>query len=133
MSIRYDVRAPVDDAALTALHGGAFSRPQDAVIPWSARLATHSLTWVTARSGQHLVGFVNVIGDGGAHAVLLDTVVEPDQQGRGIGRRLVSIAAAEARAAGCEWLHVDYEPTLAHFYEHGCGFRPTPAGLIPLT
>ena len=28
-----------------------------------------------------------------------------------------------------EWLHVDYEPQLAPFYEP-CGFRPTAAGLM---
>ena len=37
-----------------------------------------------------------------------------------------------AKAAGCEWLHVDFEPDLAPFYFDACGFRPTPAGLIHL-
>jgi hypothetical protein len=35
-------------------------------------------------------------------------------------------------AAGCEWLHVDFETRLTPFYIEGCGFRPTPAGLIHL-
>jgi hypothetical protein len=30
------------------------------------------------------------------------------------------------------WLHVDFEPHLEGFYR-GCGFTPTPAGLIRLT
>jgi hypothetical protein len=34
---------------------------------------------------------------------------------------------AEVTAAGCPWLHVDYEPHLDGFYR-GCGFRPTAAG-----
>jgi hypothetical protein len=37
-----------------------------------------------------------------------------------------------ARAAGCEWLHVDFGEHLAAFYVGACGFRPTPAGLIRL-
>lgn len=37
-----------------------------------------------------------------------------------------------ARTAGCEWLHVDYEPHLAHFYLNKCGFRPARAGLMRL-
>jgi hypothetical protein len=37
-----------------------------------------------------------------------------------------------ARAAGCEWLHVDFEEHLRSFYVDRCGFRPTPAGLIAL-
>ena len=41
---------------------------------------------------------------------------------------LVNAVIAEAFKAGCDWVHVDYEPHLADFYENACGFRPTPAG-----
>ena len=37
-----------------------------------------------------------------------------------------------ARAAGCEWLHVDFDPELAPFYLGACGFERTDAGLIHL-
>jgi hypothetical protein len=37
-----------------------------------------------------------------------------------------------ARAAGCEWLHVDFEDHLRRFYLGACGFTPTNAGLIEL-
>lgn len=40
--------------------------------------------------------------------------------------------AEGARAAGCEWLHVDLEEHLRPFYAEACGFRPTEAGLIAL-
>lgn len=36
-----------------------------------------------------------------------------------------------ARAAGCEWPHVDFDE-LEPFYFAACGFRPTPAGLVAL-
>jgi hypothetical protein len=42
----------------------------------------------------------------------------------------VAAAVAGTRAAGCEWLHVDWEPGLAPFYVEACGFEPTEAGLI---
>jgi hypothetical protein len=45
---------------------------------------------------------------------------------------VVRQAARHAKAAGCEWLHVDFEPDLASFYFDACGFRPTDAGLIHL-
>ena len=45
---------------------------------------------------------------------------------------VVRRAAEEARAAGYEWLHVDFEPGLAAFYFGACGFQPTDAGLIHL-
>lgn len=43
--------------------------------------------------------------------------------------RLISVATDAARAAGCEWLHVDFEPDLRDFYLGACGFEPTEAGL----
>jgi hypothetical protein len=42
------------------------------------------------------------------------------------------VAVREARAAGCEWLHVDFEDHLRAFYLDACGFVPTNAGLIEL-
>ncbi|MGW4586588.1 hypothetical protein ACWEKJ_04575 [Amycolatopsis thermoflava] len=41
------------------------------------------------------------------------------------------MAAARVRAAGCEWLHVDFEPELRRYFD-ACGFRQTDAGLIHL-
>ena len=90
-----------------------------------------SLIYVCAYRGPSLVGFVNVAWDGGAHAFLLDTTVHPELRGRGVGRRLVLMAAEEAKVRGVQWLHVDFEPQLRHFYFR-CGFRATEAGLMRL-
>ena len=125
------VRYPVDDTALTALHARAFGEAPGDVQPWAARLARYSVAWVGAFADDDLVGFVHACGDGGAHAFVLDTVVDPRHQGRGVGRRLVERLVVEVRAAGCTWLHVDHEPHLADFYA-ACGFRPTAAGLLRL-
>lgn len=131
MDIALHVRGDLHDAELNALHAAAFDHaPTEA--PWRQRLADHSLTWVTARLDGRLVGFVNVVGDGGVHAILLDTCVAPDVQRRGVGRALVAAAADEARRAGCDWLHADYEPRLVRFYEDGCGLRHSEAGLLRL-
>ncbi|MGW3246306.1 GNAT family N-acetyltransferase [Streptomyces sp. NPDC001070] len=96
-----------------------------------APMLSRSLTWIAARRASRLVGFVNVVGDGGAHAFVLDTTVHPDERRKGLGIRLVRAAADEARARGAQWLHVDYEPHLESFYGQ-CGFRPTAAGLMRL-
>jgi hypothetical protein len=45
---------------------------------------------------------------------------------------LVGHAVQHAQAAGCEWLHVDFEPHLVTFYLDACGFQSTPAGVIHL-
>jgi GNAT superfamily N-acetyltransferase len=127
------VRFPVDDAALSRLQAHASGQPMTAVEPWSRRLERHSLTWVGAFSADALVGFVHACWDGGAHAFLLDTAVDPDHQRHGIGRLVVQALVTEVRAAGCTWLHVDYEPHLDAFYRTACGFRPTEAGLLRLT
>jgi GNAT superfamily N-acetyltransferase len=132
MAVDYELGGAVGDRELTLMHAKAFGTASTSDSPWGDRLARHSIAWVVARDGDRLVGFVNVIGDGGGHAVLLDTVVDPEHQGRGVGRALVDRAASAASDAGCEWLHVDYEPELADFYERVCGFRPTDAGLIRL-
>jgi GNAT superfamily N-acetyltransferase len=133
MTVVLKVRFPVDDAALSSLHQRAFSpdRPatEAAIRPWAERLDRHSLTWIGAFSEGRLVGFVHAVWDGGTHAFILDTAVHPDFQRLGIGRDLVRTVTDEAFKAGCDWVHVDYEPEFASFYESACGFRPTPAGL----
>jgi GNAT superfamily N-acetyltransferase len=126
------VRFAVDDATVSLLHARAFGNEQSAVVPWAERLGRHSLSWVGAFAEGALVGFVNVAWDGAAHAFVLDTAVDPDFQRRGIGQDLVRVAADEARAAGCEWLHVDFEPHLAAFYRDALPFRPTDALIVHL-
>ncbi|MCX4689013.1 GNAT family N-acetyltransferase [Kitasatospora purpeofusca] len=122
------VRPALTDAELNELFGVAW--PAHSPTSFAPILA-RSLTWIAARRGSRLVGFVNVVGDGGAHAFVLDTTVHPDERRQGLGIRLVRAAAEEAKARGAEWLHVDYEPHLESFYGQ-CGFRPTAAGLMRL-
>lgn len=119
---------PVASADLNALRAASWEGAQTG--DWEPVLA-HSLGWVCATDGARLVGFVNVAWDGGVHAFLLDTAVHRDYQRRGVGTALVREAAALAHDGGAEWLHVDYEDDLGPFYR-GCGFRPTPAGLLYL-
>jgi hypothetical protein len=79
-----------------------------------------------------LVGFVNVAWDGATHAFILDTLVAVTQRRARLGTRLIEVATEHARAAGCEWLHVDFDDHLRAFYYDACGFTPTNAGLVRL-
>jgi GNAT superfamily N-acetyltransferase len=127
-----DWRGDFTNAELNALHAEGFDHE---VLDWDwrAQVRRHSLGWVCARGDDgSLVGFVNVIWDGGSHAFVLDTLVAAHARRQGIGAGLVAVAVREARAAGCEWLHVDFEDHLRAFYVEACGFRPTDAGLIAL-
>jgi GNAT superfamily N-acetyltransferase len=126
----YEWRGPFDNAEVNALHAVGFGhtlRSDD----WRTRVERHSLGWVCARADTTLVGFVNVPWDGGVHAFVVDTLVGPHDRRQGIGTRMIAVAAVNARAAGCEWLHADFDDQLRAFYV-GCGFIPTSAGLIAL-
>jgi GNAT superfamily N-acetyltransferase len=124
-------RGDFDNAELNAIHAEAFEHRvlED---DWRRQVLDRSLGWVCARRNGELVGFVNVAWDGGVHAFILDTMVSAKVGRRGIGRQLVARAEGEARAAGCEWLHVDFDEHLRSFYFGACGFTPVDAGLIAL-
>jgi GNAT superfamily N-acetyltransferase len=94
-------------------------------------ILTRSLVHVGAYDGALLIGFVNVAWDGGIHAFILDTCVDPDYRRQGIALKLVARAQEVSRARGALWLHVDFEPHLEAFYRQ-CGFGPTAAGLMRL-
>lgn len=131
MTITYEWRGDFGNADVNALHAEGFNhRTLD--IDWLAQVHRHSLGWVCARRDGDIVGFVNVAWDGDVHAFILDTMVAGAQRRSGIGAELVAVAVREARAAGCEWLHVDFEDDLRAFYFDACGFKPTNAGLIAL-
>ncbi|WP_374206973.1 GNAT family N-acetyltransferase [Crossiella sp. S99.1] len=92
-------------------------------------ILTRSLVWVAAFLESNLVGFVNVIGDGGIHAIILDAVVHMEHRGKGVGKSLVCTAVEKTRDFGARVLHVDYEPGLEQFYR-SCGFRTISGGLM---
>ena len=127
-------RGAFTNAEANALHAEAFgTRVFDASEwNWERLLGRHSLGWVTARDGDALTGMVNVLWDGLVHAWLQDLMVAATHRRRGIGRRLVDEATEQARAAGCEWLHVDFDDDLRPFYFDACGFTPTNAGVKAL-
>ena len=127
-AIRYARREDVDLPRLSALFAAAWGSRKTGY----ERVFARSFTWITASSGDELVGFVNVAWDGGAHFFLLDTTVHPNWRRRGIGRRLVEEAIDACRGRG-EWLHVDADEELMSGFYQRCGFEPTRAGLADLT
>jgi GNAT superfamily N-acetyltransferase len=131
----YAWRGEVGNGELNELHAEAFDTRvfDESEWDWNEQIQGHSLGWVVARDQDgRLAGFVNVLWDGLVHAWLQDTMVAADARGQGIGAELVAVARDNARAAGCEWLHVDFEDDLRPFYIDACGFTPSNAGLIEL-
>jgi len=134
VTISYEWRGRFDNDEVNRLHAEAFETRlfSDTEWNWVVLTSTYSLGWVTARHQGVLVGFVNVPWDGLVHAWIQDTMVAISGRGAGVGTGLIALATEQARAAGCEWLHVDFDEHLRSFYIDACGFRPTPAGLIAL-
>ncbi len=128
MDIEYRHDPDLENEALDALWTTAWgrSRPRD-----FQPILSRNLAHVGAFSGSALIGFVNVAWDGGIHAFILDTCVDPAFRGRGIASNLIERAKMLAHDRGAEWLHVDFEPHLTGFYRK-LGFAPTEAGLIRL-
>jgi GNAT superfamily N-acetyltransferase len=124
-------RGSFESPEVEALHAEGFGHPIGEY-EWRGQVEGHSLGWVTARVDGDLIGWINVAWDGGGHAFLLDTLVAGSARRRGVATRLVTVATDHARAAGCEWLHVDFDAELGSFYLDACGFHPTPAGVIAL-
>ncbi|MEV4248055.1 GNAT family N-acetyltransferase [Streptosporangium canum] len=131
MTIAYEWRGHFDNTAINALHAEGFGHAplKD---DWWAQVNRHSLGWVCAEEDGELVGFVNVAWDGAVHAFILDTLVTGRARRHGVGTELIAVAVREARAAKCEWLHVDFDDDVKDFYFGACGFQPTRAGLIAL-
>jgi ribosomal protein S18 acetylase RimI-like enzyme len=131
MDVRYEWRAEFQNAEVNALHAEGFGHP---VLDddWKGQVQRQSLGWVCARDGDQLVGFVNVPWDGGVHAFIVDTLVAARARRRGIGTRMIALAAEKSRFAGCEWLHADFDDELSAFYFDSCGFAATRAGVLAL-
>jgi GNAT superfamily N-acetyltransferase len=126
--VHFEISPPLSDAALNDLFARAW--PDHRPGTYQAALE-RSLGYIGAFRDGQLIGFVNLATDGGEHAFLLDPTVDRAHRRRGIGLELVRRAAALARKSECKWLHVDYEPALAPFYQ-AAGFRDSLAGVMRL-
>jgi hypothetical protein len=135
MAVTFAWRGGFTSREVNALHAEAFQTRvfDDAEWDWAGLVHRHSLGWVVARDGSDLAGFVNVLWDGLVHAWLQDTMVARAARGHAIGTGLVGHARRGAQAAGCEYLHADFEDHLAPFYLGACGFQPVSAGLMRLS
>jgi GNAT superfamily N-acetyltransferase len=124
-------RGEFENPELNALHAECFEH-RLLHVDWRGQVERHSLGWVAARLEGRLAGFVSVAWDGDVHAFLLDTMVTGPLRRQGLATRIVAEAVQRAQLAGCEWMHVDFEPHLRDFYIGACGFPPAGAGVMGL-
>jgi GNAT superfamily N-acetyltransferase len=133
-AVGYRWRGPFTNDEVNVLHAEAFAtRVFDASEwDWVALTDRHSMGWTTARLDGQLVGFVNVVWDGLVHAWIQDVMVAATARNRGIATAMIDRVRSEVTAAGCEWLHVDFDEELADLYIGSCGFERTSAGILRL-
>lgn len=86
--------------------------------------------YYTARSANgKLIGYVSVLSDGVADALLLDLMVHPKHQGTGLGKQLVRRAVIDIKQAGIQCVQVTFQDQLEPFYAK-CGFHIFKGGII---
>jgi len=123
--ITYTDEIPIEDYAVLRASAGwrALSASQA-----QAALA-HSAFLVAAKDGQRTVGMTRLMSDGGYFAVVLDVVVLPEYQGRGIGRemltRLVAHLKGGLRPGEHSYTILTCPPDKPGFYEK-FGFHALP-------
>lgn len=132
--ISYVWRGTFTNTEIHTLHAEAFQTRiyDESEWDWVSQCERFSLGWVVARHDNRFVGFANVLWDGLVHSYLEDVMVDARMRHRGIGVGLVHAARDGARAAGCEFLHVQFEEELRAFYIDACGFDPVHGGLMEL-
>lgn len=86
-------------------------------------------THYSVRSNGDLIGFMSVLSDGVGDAFLLDLMVRPNCQKRGIGTLLVRRAILDLKAEGIRAIQVTFNPELELFYKR-FGFHMFRAGII---
>ena len=93
------------------------------------RILVRSYTHFSIIEDGKLIAFLNVISDGIADAFLVDLMVHPDYQGKGVGHVIVTKTIEALRADGIRAVQVIFEPRLEPFYR-ACGFHILQSGMI---
>jgi Tfp pilus assembly protein PilF/ribosomal protein S18 acetylase RimI-like enzyme len=84
--------------------------------------------WQIEQDEKQLIGFARAMSDGVFHATLLDIVVHPDFQGRGLGKTIVTRLLQQLQQAAIKDITLFASPHLVDFY-HQLGFVSQPHNL----
>ena len=103
-------------------------RPLDKVEQSLASSFCYVTAWHFHNQQHQLIGFARAISDGVFHAVLLDIVVHPHFQNRGIGKKIVRASLERLQQAGIKDITLFASPHLTDFY-HKLGFVAQPDNL----
>jgi len=87
---------------------------------------------VTARAGGTLVGMARAFGDGAIYAAVVDVVVRPAFQGRGIGNRMMDLLMAELKKQDLHRIYLRAAAGTVSWYER-FGFRASYGGTVGMS
>ena len=99
--------------------------------PEKERIALENSINVSARSGQELVGFLRIVTDGSYIFYIVDVMVDPDYQSRGIGTKLVLNSLEEMKKRGFMKIFLTAIPGSEPFYE-SLGFNPSMSPVLTI-
>jgi GNAT superfamily N-acetyltransferase len=80
---------------------------------------------------QELIAFARVISDGSIYALIVDMMVHPAFQTRGLGKKVLEFVLEDLKVAGIRNINVIFDARLEKFYEP-FGFEMLKAGTIKL-
>jgi len=89
----------------------------------------HYARYTVRNHSGSLVAYMSVLSDGVADAFLLDLMVHPEHERKGIGTRIVRRAITDMKAAGVQCVHVTFDDHLEAFYAK-CGLHIFKAGIV---
>jgi Tfp pilus assembly protein PilF/GNAT superfamily N-acetyltransferase len=103
-------------------------RPLDQVKQALENSLCYISAWHIHEQKQQLIGFARAVGDGVFYAVLLDILVHPDYQNRGLGTRIVRTLIEKLQPSKISNITLFTNPHLVDFY-HKLGFVCLPDNL----
>jgi len=116
------------DEIVLAVNDGTLT-PEEALelvelVGWTGYTADHfrralpnTQVAVTAREGERLVGMARAFGDGAIYAAIVDVVVRPEFQKRGVGNRMMERLMAELKRLDLHRIYLRAGPGTMPWYE----------------
>ena len=125
MAIEYSSRIPPKEAFFQLFQTTGWNEEYQLRPDQLYEALQHSWDAVSAFEDGRLVGFGRVIADGVLHALIVDMIVLPSHQSRGIGRTILTRLVERCRASGIRDIQLFCARGESGFYER-CGFVARP-------
>lgn len=124
-SARYSDELPAPEAFLRLFTSTGWAT----ALPPERLVGALDASWhcVCAFDGDRLVGMGRTLSDGALHALIVEVIVEPGWQGRGVGRGIVERLVQRCRDAGIDQIQLFCAEGKRGFYE-SLGFAARPNG-----